>query len=72
MVQNQKEKQMIKKKTKKNTIDINQEYLYSLMNDLGLLNERELYEANITSEEWENPTEQTLERLEIYKQTRKK
>lgn len=72
MVQNQKEKQMIKKKTKKNTIDINQEYLYYLMNDLGLLNERELYEANITSEEWENPTEQTLERLEIYKQTRKK
>ena len=72
MVQNQKEKQMIRKKTKKNTIDINQEYLYYLMNDLGLLNERELYEANITSEEWENPTEQTLERLEIYKQTRKK
>ena len=63
---------MIKKKTKKNTIDINQEYLYYLMNDLGLLNERELYEANITSEEWENPTEQTLEGLEIYKQTRKK
>lgn len=63
---------MIKKKAKKNTIDINQEYLYYLMNDLGLLNERELYEANITSEEWENPTEQTLERLEIYKQTRKK
>ena len=63
---------MIKKKTKKNTIDINQEYLYYLMNDLGLLNERELYEAKITSEEWENPTEQTLERLEIYKQTRKK
>lgn len=63
---------MIKKKTKKKTIDINQEYLYYLMNDLGLLNERELYEANITSEEWENPTEQTLERLEIYKQTRKK
>ena len=72
MVQSQKEKQMIRKKTKKNTIDINQEYLYYLMNDLGLLNERELYEANITSEEWENPTEQTLERLEIYKQTRKK
>ena len=72
MVQNQKEKQIKKKKTKKNTIDINQEYLYYLMNDLGLLNERELYEANITSEEWENPTEQTLERLEIYKQTRKK
>ena len=42
------------------------------MNDLGLLNERELYEANITSEEWENPTEKTLESLEIYKQTRKK
>ena len=72
MVQNQKEKQMIRKKTKKNTIDINQEYLYYLMNDLGLLNERELYEANITSEEWENPTEKTLESLEIYKQTRKK
>ena len=41
------------------------------MNDLGLLNESKLYEANITSEEWENPTEQTLERLEIYKEKRK-
>ena len=72
MVQNQKEKPMIRKKMKKNAIDINQEYLYYLMNDLGLLNESELYEANITSEEWENPTEQTLDRLEIYKEKRKK
>ena len=71
MVQNQKEKPMIRKKMKKNSIDINQEYLYYLMNDLGLLNENKLYEANITSEEWENPTEQTLECLEIYKEKRK-
>ncbi len=71
MVQNQKEKPMIRKKMKKNSIDINQEYLYYLMNDLGLLNENKLYEANITSEEWENPTEQPLERLEIYKEKRK-
>ena len=63
---------MIRKKMKKNTIDINQEYLYYLMNDLGLLNESELYDANITSEEWENPTKETLERLEIYKQKIKK
>lgn len=62
---------MIRKKMKKNSIDINQEYLYYLMNDLGLLNESKLYEANITREEWENPTEQTLERLEIYKEKRK-
>ena len=72
MVQNQKEKPMIRKKMKKNTIDINQEYLYYLMNNLGLLNESELYDANITSEEWENPTEQTLDRLEIYREKRKK
>ena len=72
MVQNQKEKPMIKKKIMKKTIDINQEYLYYLMNDLGLLNESELYDANITSEEWENPTKETLERLEIYKQKIKK
>ncbi len=63
---------MIKKKIMKKTIDINQEYLYYLMNDLGLLNESELYDANITSEEWENPTKETLERLEIYKQKIKK
>ena len=63
---------MIKKKIIKKTIDINQEYLYYLMNDLGLLNESELYDANITSEEWENPTKETLERLEIYKQKIKK
>ena len=63
---------MIRKKMKKNAIDINQEYLYYLMNDLGLLNESELYDANITSEEWENPTKETLERLEIYKQKIKK
>lgn len=63
---------MIRKKIMKKTIDINQEYLYYLMNDLGLLNESELYDANITSEEWENPTKETLERLEIYKQKIKK
>ena len=56
---------MIRKKIMKKPIDINQEYLYYLMNDLGLLNESELYDANITSEEWENPTKETLERLEI-------
>lgn len=63
---------MIRKKIMKKPIDINQEYLYYLMNDLGLLNESELYDANITSEEWENPTKETLERLEIYKQKIKK
>ena len=56
---------------KKNKINIKEEYLYYLMNDLGLLNESELYDAGITNQEWENPTEQTLTLLEEYKEKRK-
>ena len=37
------------------------------MNDLGLLKDSELYDANISFEEWNNPTEETLEKLETYK-----
>ena len=42
------------------------------MNDLGLLRESELYDAGITPENWDNPTEETLEKLENYKNNRRK
>lgn len=67
----QKEKIMIRKK-KNNKNDIETEYLYYLMNDLGLLRESELYDAGITPENWDNPTEETLEKLENYKNNRRK
>lgn len=57
---------------KKNKTNFEEEYLYYLMNDLGLLTESQLYDAKITSEEWDNPTEKTLILLEEYKEKRKK
>ena len=45
---------------------ISREYLYYLMNDLGLLNDYELYEAGISFDEYDNPTDEVLEKLEKY------
>ena len=61
---------MIRKK-KNNKKDIDTEYLYYLMNDLGLLRESELYDAGITPENWDDPDKETLEKLENYKNNRK-
>ena len=46
---------------------INREYLYYLMNDIGLLNDYELYEAGITFDEFDNPDDEVLEKLEDYR-----
>lgn len=46
---------------------INREYLYYLMNDVGLLNDYELYEAGITFDEYDNPDDEVLEKLEDYR-----
>ena len=47
--------------------DINREYLYYLMNDVGLLNDYELYEAGITFDEYDDPDDRVLEKLEDYR-----
>lgn len=52
---------------RKDDDSINREYLYYLMNDIGLLNDYELYEAGITFDEFDNPDDEVLEKLEDYK-----
>ena len=37
------------------------------MNDIGLLNDYELYEAGITFDEFDNPDDEVLEKLEDYR-----
>ena len=49
---------------RKDDDSINREYLYYLMNDIGLLNDYELYEAGITFDEFDNPDDEVLENLE--------
>ena len=45
----------------------NKEYLYYLMNDLGLLNDYDLHEIGISFEEYDDPNEEVLEKIENYK-----
>lgn len=45
----------------------NEEYLHYLMNDLGLLTEYDLHEIGITEDEYHNPTEEVLFKIEDYK-----
>ena len=52
---------------RKDDDSINREYLYYLMNDVGLLNDYELYEAGITFDEFDNPDDEVLEKLEDYR-----
>ena len=49
----------------------NREYLYYLMNDIGLLNDYELYEAGVSFDDLENPSWETLDKLEDYRNKRK-
>lgn len=46
---------------------INREYLYYLMNDIGLLNDYELNEIGISFDEYDNPTEEVLNKIENYR-----
>lgn len=46
---------------------LNDEYLSYLMNDLGLLNDYDLHEIGITYDEYYNPTEEVLEKIENYR-----
>lgn len=46
---------------------IRKEYLYYLMNDIGLLNDYELNEIGISFDEYDNPNEEVLEKIENYR-----
>lgn len=46
---------------------INREYLYYLMNDVGLLNDYALNEIGISFDEYDNPDESVLEKIEDYR-----
>ena len=53
-----------------NTIE--KEYLYYLMNDLGLLNDYDLNEIGITYEEYHNPNEEVLDKITDKKKKKKR
>ena len=46
---------------------VNREYLYYLMNDLGLLNDYALYEIGISFDEYDNPDDRVLDLIEDYR-----
>ncbi len=46
---------------------INREYLYYLMNDVGLLNDYDLYEIGISFDEYDDPDEEILDLIEDYR-----
>lgn len=50
---------------------INREYLYYLMNDVGLLNDYDLYEIGISFDEYDNPDEEILDLIEDYRDRKK-
>ncbi len=51
--------------------DINREYLYYLMNDVGLLNDYDLYEIGISFDEYDDPDEEILDLIEDYRDKKK-
>ena len=50
---------------------INREYLYYLMNDVGLLNDYDFYEIGISFDEYDNPDEEILDLIENYRDRKK-
>ncbi len=55
---------------KKNNNSINCEYLYYLMNDVGLLNDYELNEIGISFDDYNDPNEEVLDKIENYRDTK--
>lgn len=47
--------------------NFNKEYLYYLMNDVGLLNDYELNEIGISFDEYDDPDEDILDKIEDYR-----
>ena len=52
---------------KRNDNSINREYLYYLMNDVGLLNDYDLNEIGISFDEYDDPDDEVLEKIEDYR-----
>lgn len=52
---------------KRGNDSINREYLYYLMNDLGLLSDYDLHEIGISFDEYDEPDDEILEKLENYR-----
>lgn len=50
---------------------INEEYLYYLMNDLGLLSDYDLHEIGISFDEYNNPNDEVLDKIESYRDLKK-
>lgn len=46
---------------------VKREYLYYLMNDLGLLNDYDLNEIGISYEDYHNPSDEVLDRITDYR-----
>ena len=59
------------RKNKNKDDNINREYLYYLMNDVGLLNDYDLYEIGISFDEYDNPDEEILDLIENYRDRKK-
>ena len=57
---------------RKNDNFINREYLYYLMNDIGLLNDYDLYEIGISFDEYDNPDEEVLIKIDDYRNKKSK
>ena len=55
----------------KKKYSINREYLYYLMNDLGLLNDYELDNLDISFDDFDDPDDEVVEKLEKYRDTKK-
>lgn len=51
--------------------DINREYLFYLMNDVGLLNDYQLHDIGISFDEYDNPNEEVLDKIEKYRDKKK-
>lgn len=49
-----------------NNKKLNEEYLNYLLSDTGLLSDYDLFEAGITFDEYDDPTDETIEKLEAY------
>lgn len=45
----------------------NKEYLYYLMNDVGLLNDYALNEIGISFDEYDDPSDEVLDKIEDYR-----
>lgn len=52
---------------RRNDNSINREYLYYLMNEIGLLNDYDLHEIGITFDEYDDPSDDVLEKIENYR-----